>query len=254
MEPLLQQQSLDLATCDLMGAAPLLRWPPSLEGLCDEWSSEVRAFLSSSVGKTLSERLRQDLAKGRRIYPPQPFHALALTPLHRVRLVILGQDPYHGPGQAQGLAFSVPEGVRAPPSLRNIFKEIQGGKVVSVRTHGSLVHWAEQGVLLLNTCLTVEEGKAASHARWGWEVLTDALIRQVAQNTTGVVFMLWGAHAQTKKNLIVEAQANRPHLILEANHPSPLSAKRKPSPFLGCNHFEMADAYWRSRQEKTIIW
>jgi uracil-DNA glycosylase len=199
--------------------------------------------MSSEPGQVLSARLSQALQAGAVVYPPDPFRALALTPLKGVRVVILGQDPYHGPGQAEGLAFSVPDGVRIPPSLRNIFKELQTslGRLPSSR--GSLLSWASQGVLLLNTCLTVDHGQPASHARWGWEGLTDALVGAVAQGHQPVVFMLWGAHAQAKKDLIRAAAGSDRHLILEANHPSPLSAMRAPLPFLGCGHFALANHF-----------
>ena len=161
-----------------------------------------------------------------------------------MRVVILGQDPYHGRGQAEGLAFSVASGIAFPPSLRNIFKELQRDLGTPQPKFpvpgGSLVSWATHGVLLLNTCLTVEEGLPASHSGRGWEVLTDALIRQVADGDHPVVFMLWGAHAQSKRTLI---DAKR-HKVLLANHPSPLSALRPPMPFIGCGHFSEARA-WR---------
>ena len=167
-----------------------------------------------------------------------------------MRVVILGQDPYHGLGQAEGLAFSVAPGVALPPSLRNIFKELQRDLGTPPPTFpvpgGSLVKWATHGVLLLNTCLTVEEAQPASHAGKGWEVLTDTLIRQVADGDHPVVFMLWGAHAQSKRALI---DAKR-HKVLVANHPSPLSALRPPLPFIGCGHFSQARE-WRDSHSKS---
>ena len=176
--------------------------------------------------------------------PPLPLRALQLTPPQDVRVVILGQDPYHGRGQAEGLAFSVAPGVPFPPSLRNIFKELQRDLGTPFPAQplpgGSLVHWARKGVLLLNTCLTVEEGQPASHSGKGWELLTDAIIRQVSRDAQPSVFMLWGAHAQSKRPLI---DASR-HLVLTANHPSPLSALRAPAPFIGCGHFSQARV-WR---------
>ena len=163
-------------------------------------------------------------------------------------VLMLGKDRSHGRAQAEGLAFSVAPGVAFPPSLRNIFKELQRDlgtpPPAFPQPGGSLVKWAEKGVLLLNTCLTVEEGQPASHAGKGWEVLTDAVIRQVSQDTAPAVFMLWGAHAQSKRALI---DASR-HLVLTANHPSPLSALRPPAPFIGCGHFSQARA-WRDRHE-----
>jgi uracil-DNA glycosylase len=194
------------------------------------------------------------LAAGKMVYPPAPFRALTLTPLSQVRVVILGQDPYHGPGQAEGLAFSVSHGVRLPPSLRNIFKELQRSLGLPAPVHGSLERWARQGVLLLNTCLTVEAGQAASHARWGWASLTDALVSSVAKSQHPVVFMLWGAHAQAKKQLIDAVDPQGRHLILQANHPSPLSAMRPPVPFIGCGHFLQANAFWARIGEKPVEW
>jgi len=204
------------------------------------WQALVDQFFQSDAGQGMVQLLRQRLDAGAVVFPPQPLRALQLTPPESVRVVILGQDPYHGRGQAEGLAFSVAPGVRIPPSLRNIFKELQRDLGVPAPAFplpgGSLVRWAHQGVLLLNTCLTVEEGLPASHSGRGWERLTDAVIRQVSQGAAPVVFMLWGAHAQSKRALI---DASR-HLVLTANHPSPLSALRAPAPFIGCGHFSRA--------------
>jgi len=200
----------------------------------------VDRFFGSPAGLKLLAFLQQRLTAGAVIFPPQPLRALELTPPETVRVVILGQDPYHGRAQAEGLAFSVAPGVALPPSLRNIFKELQRDLGQPLPPFpapgGSLVRWARQGVLLLNTCLTVEEGRPASHAGKGWEQLTDAIIEQVSAGLVPVVFMLWGAHAQSKQTLI---DARR-HVILCANHPSPLSALRPPHPFIGCGHFSRA--------------
>ena len=231
-----------------------LSWPADLRGLDAGWRPLIDAFLSSEAGLALSKRLTDALQAGHTIYPPEPFRALSLTPLREVRVVILGQDPYHGPGQAEGLAFSVAPGVRLPPSLRNIFKELQKSLGVSPPADGSLVRWAKQGVLLLNTCFTVEAGQAASHARWGWEVLSDQLVQTVAQSSKPVVFMLWGAQAQAKKGLIEAAGRSDRHLVLMANHPSPLSALRAPVPFMGCGHFAQANDFLAQSGEKTITW
>lgn len=213
------------------------------------WQVLVDRFFESQAGVQLLAFLRQRLAAGAVIFPPQPLRALELTAPESVRVVILGQDPYHGRGQAEGLAFSVASGVALPPSLRNIFKELQrdlGEPVPPFPSPGgSLVRWARHGVLLLNTCLTVEEGRPASHAGKGWEVLTDAIIKDVSDHSDHVVFMLWGNHAQSKRELI---DASR-HLILCANHPSPLSALRPPLPFMGCGHFSQART-WRDRHPK----
>lgn len=235
-------------------AGRLTCWPPDLSDLDEDWVPLVRHFLASPAGQALSIRMSGALAAGKTVYPPKPFRALALTPLSRVRVVILGQDPYHGPGQAEGLAFSVAPGTRFPPSLRNIFKELQRSLGLAIPDHGSLVRWTKQGVLLLNTSLTVEAGQAASHARWGWEVLTDDLITAVASHSQPVVFMLWGAHAQAKKHLIDAADLQGRHSVLQANHPSPLSAMRPPLPFLGCGHFAQANAFMVQIGEKPIEW
>jgi len=231
-----------------------LNWPADFQALDEGWRPLVDAFLSSETGLALSKRLTNDLNAGEIIYPPDPFRALHLTPLSQVRVVILGQDPYHGPGQAEGLAFSVARGVRLPPSLRNIFKELQTSLSVPLPVDGSLVRWAKQGVLLLNTCFTVQAGQAASHARWGWEVLSDHLVKTVAQSSKPVVFMLWGAQAQAKKVLIEQTGDSGRHLVLTANHPSPLSAMRPPNPFMGCGHFAQANVFLAQHGEKTIAW
>ena len=206
----------------------------------------VDAFFAEPAGMRLQAFLSERLDAGAVIFPPQPLRALELTPPDDVRVVILGQDPYHGRGQAEGLAFSVAPGVALPPSLRNIFKELQRDLGTPPPRFpipgGSLVQWARHGVLLLNTCLTVEEGQAASHAGKGWEVLTDAVIRHIAEGERDVVFMLWGSHAQSKKALI-DVQR---HKVLVANHPSPLSALRPPLPFIGCGHFGQAKL-WREQ-------
>ena len=212
------------------------------------WQPLVDAFFASASGQNLLGFLRERLEAGAVIFPPQPLRALELTPPEQVRLVILGQDPYHGRGQAEGLAFSVAPGVAFPPSLRNIFKELERdlGTPAPAFPHpgGSLVQWATHGVLLLNTCLTVEEGQPASHSGHGWEVLTDAVIRHLAGIGRPLVFMLWGAHAQGKRALIDTGR----HQVLVANHPSPLSALRPPLPFIGCGHFGQARA-WRDAQQ-----
>lgn len=229
----------------------LARWNPADWPLADDWAPVVGRFLASQAGQQLGAFIEQRLAAGTIVYPPQPFRALALTPLADVRVVILGQDPYHGPGQAQGLAFSVPEGVRPPPSLRNIFKELARDPAVEPQAHsgGSLERWAGQGVLLLNTSLTVEQGQAASHAKRGWETLTDELIRAVSAKPEPVVFLLWGAHAQAKQALIAPQ-----HKVLTANHPSPLSALRPPLPFIGCGHFSAANLFLQQQARGRIHW
>ena len=222
---------------------------PSAWPVAPGWQALTDDFFTSPVGRGLLAFLGERLDAQAVIFPPQPLRALALTPPESVRVVILGQDPYHGRGQAEGLAFSVAPGTPLPPSLRNIFKEIQRDLGTPPPAFpvpgGSLVKWAENGVLLLNTCLTVEEGQPASHAKRGWEQLTDAVIRHVSRQQKNVVFMLWGAHAQGKRELI---DASR-HQILLANHPSPLSALRPPRPFIGCGHFSVARA-WRQAHHR----
>lgn len=221
-------------------AAQLATWQPHSWRVADDWRPLTDAFFASPAGAQLGAFMRQRLAAGAIVYPPQPLRALQLTALQAVQVVILGQDPYHGAGQAEGLAFSVAQGMRLPPSLRNIFKERQRDLGLPPPAHGSLQAWAAQGVLLLNTTLTVEDGQPASHAKQGWEVLTDAIIQACAQKTRPVVFMLWGGHAQAKQALIAQHNADARHAVLLANHPSPLSALRPPAPFMGCGHFAAA--------------
>lgn len=240
----------------------LASWQPGNWPVAAGWDEAVAEFLSSAAGQALAKSVQARLDAGAVIYPPTPFKALALTPLDQVRVVILGQDPYHGAGQAQGLAFSVAPGIKIPPSLRNIFKEIkrESGKLSVIQAEngdksGSLVKWAGQGVLLLNTCLTVEDGLPASHAKLGWEGLTDALISLVVKHNKNVVFMLWGAHAQAKQALIrAEDLLENEHLVLCANHPSPLSAMRPPAPFMGCGHFGSANTFLANHGISPINW
>ncbi len=214
------------------------------------WRTVLDPFWSSDEGRSLRAFLRERLAAGALIYPPQPLRALALVAPEAVRVVILGQDPYHGPGQAEGLAFSVAPGVRLPPSLRNIFKELQRDLGVPLPADGSLVRWARQGVLLLNASLTVEDGQPASHAGRGWEALTDRLIAHVTIQGRPKVFLLWGAHAQKKAPLL----AGEGHVVLRANHPSPLSATRAPEPFIGCGHFGAVNRWLTARGEAPVRW
>ena len=214
------------------------------------WQHLLDGFWADPAGRGLQAFLRDRLAADAVIYPPQPLRALELVAPEAVRVVILGQDPYHGHGQAEGLAFSVAPGVKVPPSLRNIFKELQRDLGRLAPADGSLVRWARQGVLLLNTCLTVEDGQPASHAGRGWEALTDALIQQVATQGGPKAFLLWGAHAQQKASLI----AGQAHLLLCANHPSPLSASRRPQPFIGCGHFGAVNRWLAARAEVEVAW
>lgn len=197
------------------------------------WRDVLANEKQESYFQTLLQRVQAEREGGKNIYPPaaEVFNAFRLTPLQDLKVVILGQDPYHGAGQAHGLCFSVPRGVKLPPSLRNIYKAIRHDYPdYEPPEHGDLTHWARQGVLLLNTVLTVEEGKAHSHASWGWERFTDTVIEKINDHCEGVVFLLWGAHAQ-KKGALIDRQR---HHVLTAVHPSPLSAHRG---FLTCGHF-----------------
>lgn len=240
-------------------AAPdrLTAWAPAQWPAAPDWQPVLAPFFASAAGQQLGRFIEGRLSAGAIIYPPQPLRALELTALADVRVVILGQDPYHGPGQAEGLAFSVAPGVRLPPSLRNIYQELAGDAALTPRqppADGSLVRWAQQGVLLLNTCLTVEDGQPASHANRGWEVLTEQLIRAVLQCAAPVVFLLWGAHAQRAAAAAGLAPTDQDHLVLTANHPSPLSARRGPQPFLGCGHFSQANAFLQRRGLLPVNW
>jgi uracil-DNA glycosylase len=208
-----------------------------------QWRATLRPALSTPQAHNLAGFIAGEEARGKAIYPAlkNRFRALELTSPENVRVVILGQDPYHGQDQAHGLAFSVPVGIPVPPSLRNIYKELASDLGIDVPTNGNLEHWARQGVLLLNTVLSVEDGKAGSHQDKGWEEITDAIIAHLGGAQAPTVFMLWGAHAQKKRSLIV----NPSHLVLEAPHPSPLSAHRG---FLGCGHFGRANAFLGGRK------
>ena len=234
------------------GADQLQAWAPDTWPVAPDWQPTVQAFLASAAGQALAQQLQRRLADGAVVYPPQPLRALDLTPLAGVKVVVLGQDPYHGPGQAEGLAFSVAPGVKVPPSLRNIFKELArdlGQPAVAARSNGSLAGWARQGVLLLNTCLTVEQGAAASHARLGWEALTDAVVAACNRQGTPKAFLLWGAHAQARAGLL-----DARHLVLQSNHPSPLSALRPPQPFIGCGHFGQANRWLVAQGQRPVDW
>jgi len=213
-------------------------WLSHLEGEFEQgYMQKLREFL-------LTRKQHQAV-----IYPPGKliFNALNSTPFEQVRVVILGQDPYHGPGQAHGLCFSVLPGIRTPPSLANIYREIDSDLGISSPDHGSLQSWADQGVLLLNAVLTVERGQAGSHQGKGWETFTDAVVQKLNDKREGLVFMLWGSYAQKKGNVI----DRRKHLVLKAPHPSPLSAHRG---FLGCRHFSKANDYLQQHGQKPIDW
>lgn len=218
------------------------------------WRAVTESFRHSLAGLALIDWVDARVRAGAIVYPREPLRALTLTPMESVRAVILGQDPYHGPGQAEGLAFSVPFEARRgqpwPPSLRNIMQEWSADLGCDVPASGSLAAWAQQGVLLLNTCLTVEDGLPASHAKRGWELLTDALIDALATDLRPKAFLLWGAHAQAKAPRILAPQR---HWVLQTNHPSPLSAKRGPVPFVGSRPFSQAAAYLRQHGQ-SLNW
>ena len=213
------------------------------------WRQRVGDALETPQMRELATFLRSEKAAGKTIYPPgsRIFAALDSTPFDAVKVVILGQDPYHGPGQAHGLCFSVSPGVAVPPSLQNIFKEISRDLDLPRPRHGDLSAWARQGVLLLNAVLTVERGQPGSHQGLGWEGFTDACIEALNREREGLVFLLWGSHAQAKGRLI----DGRRHLILKAPHPSPLSAHRG---FLGCGHFSRANRYLEQNGQVSIDW
>ncbi|MCP5009615.1 uracil-DNA glycosylase [Marisediminitalea sp.] len=214
------------------------------------WQEVLGPVKHADFFQQLMARIDAERAAGKAIYPPasEVFNALTLTPLDDVKVVILGQDPYHGPGQAHGLCFSVQPGVKTPPSLVNIYKELaQDIEGFCIPEHGNLTAWAEQGVLLLNTVLTVEQGKAHSHAKWGWETFTDAVIKSVNDTQHGVVFLLWGSHAQ-KKGQSIDTQK---HYVLSAPHPSPLSAHRG---FLGCRHFSQTNTLLSQQGKTPVNW
>jgi uracil-DNA glycosylase len=217
-----------------------------------DWAAALAPALASVEAAHLAQFLRAEAAAGKVIYPPEAerFAALALTPLDRVKVVILGQDPYHGPGQAHGLAFSVRDGIRLPPSLRNIYKELQADLGIPPATQGNLTAWTRQGVLLLNNALSVEQGRAGSHQKRGWEAITDAAIAAVAAQAQPCVFILWGAHAQAKAARIPGLHEGR-HLVLSAPHPSPLSAY---AGFFGSRPFSQANAFLTAQGRGAIDW
>lgn len=220
--------------------------------LPDSWQPALAPVLATRPLRALGGFLNAEDAAGKAIFPPRGsrLRALELTPLDAVKVVILGQDPYHGPGQAHGLSFSVPQGVKPPPSLVNIYKELESDLGLPRPSHGNLENWARQGVLLLNNALTVEAGQAGSHAGKGWEDFTDAAVAAVAQRDVPTVFLLWGSHAQ-KKAARVPGLAQGPHLVLKAPHPSPLSAH---AGFFGCRHFSQANAFLERHGRGAIDW
>ena len=221
--------------------------------LHESWLAPLQQEFDQPYMAELKQFLLAEREAGKRIFPPGPhgFRALDLTPLDEVKVVILGQDPYHGPGQAHGLCFSVPDGVRPPPSLVNIYKELESDLGIRRPAHGFLEHWARQGVLLLNSVLTVEMGLAASHRERGWEKFTDAIIRLINDRREPVVFMLWGSYAQKKAAFVDSTDRGGRHLVLRAAHPSPLSAHNG---FFGCRHFSRANAFLAAQGLPPIDW
>lgn len=214
----------------------------------DSWREALAGEFSKPYFSELVRILHEEKAAGKQIYPPgsQIFRAFDLCPLPNVKVVILGQDPYHGYGQAMGLSFSVPDGVPAPPSLKNIFKEIENDLGVKMSGRPNLENWARQGVLLLNAVLTVRAGEPTSHAGIGWQSFTDAVIRCISERCEGIVFMLWGSYARSKAPLI---DASR-HFVLEAAHPSPLAR----GAFFGCRHFSQANAILSGEGREPVDW
>ena len=222
---------------------------PTLPAIEKGWQVALMEEFASPYMAELNQFLLHEKSLGKRVYPPGPFifKAFNETPWDTVRVVILGQDPYHGPGQAHGLCFSVPAGIPHPPSLKNIFKEIRNDLGMSIPVSGDLTPWARQGVLLLNATLTVVDGQAGAHQNKGWETFTDAVIQKLSSQKTGLVFLLWGRYARNKVALIDTSK----HHVLEAAHPSPLSAH---SGFLGCKHFSAANSFLISQGSAPIDW
>lgn len=213
------------------------------------WKARLGDYLQRPEMQELSHFLRAEKLAGKHVYPRggEIFNAFAHTPFPAVRVVILGQDPYHGPGQAHGLCFSVRPGVRIPPSLQNVYQEIQRDLGLARPSHGCLVAWADRGVLLLNSVLTVEDGRPGSHQGKGWEGFTDAAIAALEREREGLVFLLWGSYAQRKGALIDRSR----HCVLQAPHPSPLSAHRG---FIGCGHFSAANRYLVEHGQAPLDW
>ena len=214
----------------------------------ESWKAALKEEFDKPYFQNLAGRLHEEKRDGYTVYPPGGliFRAFELTPLDEVRVVILGQDPYHGPGQAMGLSFSVPDGVAAPPSLKNIFREIETDLGITMSGRTNLEPWARQGVLLLNAVLTVRAGQAASHSTYGWMKFTDAVIRCINERCNGVVFLLWGNFARSKRELIDTSK----HYVLEAAHPSPLAR----GAFFGCRHFSRTNAILTSEGKTPIDW
>lgn len=214
----------------------------------ESWKTALQPEFDKAYFATLVDFVRKEYSS-KKVFPPAPliFNAFNLCPLDKLKVVILGQDPYHGVGQAHGLSFSVSDGVAFPPSLINIFKEINRDLGIPTPQTGNLIRWAQQGVLLLNATLTVEAHKAGSHQGKGWEVFTDAVIHYISEEKDNIIFMLWGSYAKQKGVLINHSK----HLVLRSVHPSPLSAYRG---FIGCGHFSAANQYLQSQEKTAIAW
>ena len=214
----------------------------------ESWKRALAHEFEQPYFQAITTFVRKEMAEGKTLYPPGPliFNAFTQTPIDKVKVVILGQDPYHNPNQAMGLSFSVPKDVRTPPSLVNIYKEINADLGLPIATHGDLTNWAQQGVFLLNAILTVEAGIAGSHQKSGWQLFTDAVIKRLSEEREHVVFMLWGNFAKQKRILIDKNK----HLILEAAHPSPLAGNM----FSGCRHFSKANDYLKQNGIDPIDW
>lgn len=215
----------------------------------EKWKFELEREFSSEYFQKIKDFLHKEAENGIEIYPGRNniFSAFNFTPFEKVKVVILGQDPYHGAGQAQGLSFSVSEGMRLPPSLQNIFKELKSDLGIEIKESGNLQAWAEQGVLLLNACLTVRAGEAGSHQGKGWETFTDRVIQILSAKRSGIIFMLWGNFAKAKESLI----DSKKHFVLKATHPSPFSAYQG---FFGCKHFSKANNILRNQGQQEINW
>lgn len=217
--------------------------------LTGRWRSMVESFLASPKGQAIQRAVAKEPGD---VYPPTPFLACELTPFEKVRVVVIGQDPYHTPGKAEGLAFSVGGGQSLPPSLKNIFKELawETDGRLPLRTKGSLRDWADQGVLLMNTCLTVRRGEPLSHAKLGWDELSKTMVKTLSAEKSGLVFLLWGAPAQKYLSLIDEKK----HCVIESSHPSPLSASRSSAPFLRSRCFTRTNDWLQAHGEAPIAW
>ncbi|MBL7707212.1 MAG: uracil-DNA glycosylase [Taibaiella sp.] len=217
--------------------------------IAESWKQQLQGEFEQEYFHKITERIKQDIANGIQIYPngKDIFRAFELCSFEDTKVVLLGQDPYHGPGQAHGLCFSVPEGIRIPPSLVNIYKELHNDTGFIIPSHGNLTKWATQGMLMLNTSLTVQAQQAGSHSKIGWERFTDAVIKKVSSGKDNVVFILWGGHARSKVALIDQNK----HLVLQSAHPSPLSAHNG---FFGNRHFSTCNDYLKAHGKAPIDW